>query len=78
MLFQIWYMYFQLSDRSLLVFFLLDVIEKSSANKFVQMSASFSLTLVQIISGLVVEYCSMNICILLLTWLYKHINIQGT
>ena len=24
------------------------------------------------------EYCSTNICILLLTWLYKHINIQGT
>ena len=71
-------MYVQLSDRSLLVFFLLDVIEKSSANKFVQMSASFSLTLVQIISGLVMEYCSTNICILLLTWLYKHINIQGT
>ena len=71
-------MYVQLSDRSLLVFFLLDVIEKSSANKLVQMSASFSLTLVQIISGLVMEYCSTNICILLLTWLYKHINIQGT
>ena len=71
-------MYVQLSDRSLLVFFLLDVIEKSSANKFVQMSASFSLTLLQIISGLVMEYCSTNICILLLTWLYKHINIQGT
>ena len=68
-------MYVQLSDRSLLVFFLLDVIEKSSANKFVQMSASFSLTLVQIISGLVMDYCSTNICILLLTWLYKHINI---